>query len=150
MWIFLRDQSIWIWLAVIALGVFTSVRVILETRSPSKTAAYLLLIMLLPVGGPMLYFLVGVNYRKRKIYSKKLIRNASLFNQVRDSIYKDTELVRKRHNELTQQNDELIDLLLGESLSPLSENRVTVLLNGEQKFPALLAALEKAEKFIHL
>ena len=150
MWIFLRDQSIWIWLAVIALGVFTSVRVILETRSPSKTAAYLLLIMLLPVGGPMLYFLVGVNYRKRKIYSKKLIRNASLFNQVRDSIYKDTELVRKRHNELTQQNDELIDLLLGESLSPLSENRVTVLLNGEQKFPALLAALEKAEKFIHM
>src|SRR5690606_6604524 len=70
MWLFLKDQSLLIWLGVVAFGLFAAVRVVLETRSPSKTAAYLLLIILFPVGGPLLYFLVGVNYRKRRIYSK--------------------------------------------------------------------------------
>ncbi|MDV3310193.1 MAG: cardiolipin synthase [Cyclobacteriaceae bacterium] len=150
MWLFLKDQSLLIWLGVVAFGLFAAVRVVLETRSPSKTAAYLLLIILFPVGGPLLYFLVGVNYRKRRIYSKKLIRNTTLFNQVRDTIQKDSLAVRERYPHLSRANDDLINLLLGESLSPLSENRVTVLLNGEQKFPALLEAIDKAKKFIHL
>src|SRR5690606_35437668 len=97
-----------------------------------------------------LYFLVGVNYRKRRIYSKKLIRNVNLFGQVRDTIQKDSQLVRETYPNLAEKNDDLIRLLLGESLSPLSENKVTVLLNGEMKFPSLLEAMEKAEKFIHL
>lgn len=150
MWLFLKDQSLVIWIAVVVLGVIASVRVVLETRSPTKTAAYLLLIVLFPVGGPALYFLVGVNYRKRKIYSKKLIRNANLFTQVRDTIQQDSKLVREKYPVLAEKNDASIRLLLGESLSPLSENKVTVLLNGEQKFPSLLEALEKAQKFIHL
>lgn len=150
MWLFLKDQSLIIWLAVIVLGVIASVRVVLETRSPTKTAAYLLLIVLFPIGGPALYFLVGVNYRKRRIYSKKLIRNAGLYAQIRDTIQQDSKFVREKYPELTEKNDAAIKLLLGESLSPLSENKVTVLLNGEQKFPALLEAIEKAQKFIHL
>lgn len=150
MWIFLKDQGLVIWLAVIALGVIASIRVVLETRSPTKTAAYLLLIVLFPIGGPALYFLVGVNYRKRRIYSKKLIRNANLFTQVRDTIQKDSQQVREKYPELSQKNDDLIDLLLGESLSPLSENNVTVLLNGEEKFPSLLDAIANATKFVHL
>lgn len=150
MWLFLKDQSLIIWIAVVGLGAVAAVRVVLETRSPTKTAAYLLLILLFPVGGPILYFLVGVNYRKRRIYSKKLIRNADLFNEVRDTIQKDSKLVREKYPQLTDRNDSLIDLLLGESLSPLSENNVTVLLNGENKFPALLESIRKARKFIHL
>ncbi|HLT72155.1 MAG TPA: cardiolipin synthase [Cyclobacteriaceae bacterium] len=150
MWLFLKDQHLILWIAVVLLGVVASVRVVLETRSPTKTAAYLLLIVLLPIGGPMLYFLVGVNYRKRRIYSKKLIRNVNLFGQVRDTIQKDSQLVRETYPNLAEKNDALIKLLLGESLSPLSENKVTILLNGEMKFPSLLEALEKAEKFIHL
>lgn len=150
MWIILKDQNVIVWVGVILIAFATSVRVVLETRSPSKTAAYLLLIILFPIGGPILYFLVGVNYRKRKIYSKKVIRNESLFLQVRERILENSKLVRERHAHLTPSNDELIDLLLGESFSPLSENKVTVLVNGEKKFPALIEALEKATSFIHM
>jgi cardiolipin synthase A/B len=150
MWILLRDQNVIIWLAVIAVALIASIRVVLETRSPSKTAAYLLLIFLFPIGGPILYFLVGVNYRKRKIYSKKLTKNETLFRQVQERILKNSNLVRERHVHLSSRNDELIKLLLGESFSPLSENKVTVLINGEQKFPVLIDALEKARNFIHI
>lgn len=150
MWILLKDQHIIVWIIIVAVAIFTAVRVILETRSPSKTAAYLLLILLFPIIGPMLYFLVGINYRKRRIYNKKLIKNEELFQQVRDRILHDSEEVRKKHTSLTDQNGELIDLLLGESLSPLSENKVTLFKNGEEKFPALIKELEKAENFIHI
>ena len=150
MWLLLKNQSIYIWLVVILFAVITSVQVVRETRSPSKTAAYLLLIILFPIGGPLLYFLVGVNYRKRKIYSKKLIKNEVLFQQVKKRILKDSKEIREKHPDLTARNSELIDLLLGESLSPLTENRVTLLINGDEKFPALIQALQNARNFIHM
>lgn len=150
MWLFLREQNLVIWILIILLAVITSIRVVLDTRSPTKTAAYLLLITLLPVGGPLLYFLVGINYRKRKIYDKKLISNEVLFQKVKDGFLSDTRELKEAYKSLLQPYNHLIDLLLGESLSPLSTNKVTLLVNGEQKFPALCEALENARDFIHL
>jgi cardiolipin synthase len=135
---------------VILISLLTAVRVILDTRSPSKTAAYLLLIILFPVIGAMLYFLVGVNYRKRKIYNKKLIKNEILFRQVRDRIQQDAIALKKTYKEVTSKNEELIDLHLGESLSPLTRNQVTLLINGEQKFESVFETVEGATQFIHL
>ena len=150
MYILLRDQGIIIWAVVIIIALGTSVRVIWETRSPSKTAAYLLLIILFPIGGPILYFLVGINYRKRHIYNKKLIRNEALLNQIRTRIQQDTAALKKEHAPTIGPQVELVDLLLGESMAPLSRNNVTLLINGEEKFPALLEALEHAQHFIHV
>ncbi|HEX5172441.1 MAG TPA: cardiolipin synthase [Cyclobacteriaceae bacterium] len=150
MWLFLKNESIILWIVVILISLLTAVRVILDTRSPSKTAAYLLLIILFPVVGAMLYFLVGVNYRKRKIYNKKLTRNEQLFRQVQNRIKQDAILLKRKYKELTSNNEELIDLLLGESLSHLTQNKVTVLINGEQKFPSVFDAIEAATQFIHL
>src|SRR5690606_42083861 len=95
-------------------------------------------------------FVVGVTYPKRRKYSKQHIRNLNFIAQLRDTIQKDSQRVCQTYPDLAEKNDALIKLLLGESLSPLSENKVTILLNGEMKFPSLLEALEKAEKFIHL
>lgn len=150
MWLFLREQSLIIWILIIALAVVTSVRVILDTRSPTKTAAYLLLIVLLPIGGPILYFLVGINYRKRKIYNKKLISNEALFEQVRARILSNTLTLQQQYSEVLNPCGELIELLVGESLTPLSSNRVTLLVNGEEKYPALYEALENARQYIHM
>ena len=150
MWFLLEGQSIIVWTLVVLLALFASIRVVLDTRSPSKTAAYLLLIILFPVGGSILYFLVGVNYRKRRIYTKKLIKNVKLFRQVENRIHEDALALKNKYVDLTKKNEELIDLHLGESLAPLTRNRVTVLTNGEEKFPSLLEAIEGARKFIHL
>lgn len=150
MWLFLKNESIILWIIIILISLLTAIRVIFDTRSPSKTAAYLLLIILFPVVGSMLYFLVGVNYRKRKIYSKKLIKNEQLFRQVQNRIQQDAIELKNTYKEITTRNEELIDLHLGESLSPLTRNKITVLINGEQKFPCLLEAIESATQFIHL
>lgn len=150
MWLFFREQGIIVWIIAILFGLITAIIVVLDTRSPTKTAAYLLLILLLPFGGPLLYFLVGINYRKRKIYTKKLISNEALFQQVKNRIMDETAELKQACASFLDPYSELIDLHLGESLAPLSTNKVTLLTNGEEKFPVLYEALEKAVKFIHM
>jgi cardiolipin synthase len=55
-------------LVLIAVGI----RIITHTTTPSKGLAYLLLIIAFPVVGILFYLSVGLNYRKRKLYEKKI------------------------------------------------------------------------------
>jgi cardiolipin synthase len=150
MWVFFRDQGLILWIFIVLLAIFTAIRVIIDTRSATKTAAYLLLIVLLPIGGPILYFLVGVNYRKRRIYNKKLISNEKLFEEIKTSIVSNTLRLENKHHKFLAPYEDLVELIVRESVSPLTTNRVTLLNNGEQKFPALFEALENARQHIHL
>ena len=52
--------------------ILVCLRIIYDTRSASKALAYLLLAVFVPVAGILFYFMFGVNFRKRKLYSKKL------------------------------------------------------------------------------
>ncbi|HQS04671.1 MAG TPA: PLDc N-terminal domain-containing protein, partial [Daejeonella sp.] len=49
------------------------IRIIYDTRNNTKTLAYLLFAIFAPFIGMAFYFLFGINYRNRKMYSKKLI-----------------------------------------------------------------------------
>src|SRR5690625_242038 len=62
----------------VVLVVFTSYRIIVDTRSSTKSLAYLLTVIFLPFIGVIIYFSVGVNYKKRQIYSKKILSSGSL------------------------------------------------------------------------
>ena len=50
-------------------------RVIYDTPSVTKTLAYLLLVIFLPFIGIFIYFSFGINYRKNKLYSKKIAQD---------------------------------------------------------------------------
>ena len=60
--------------------------VIFDTRSVSKTLAYLLLVIFVPIAGAIFYFSFGINYRKRKIYSKKLIADGILAQEASEKL----------------------------------------------------------------
>lgn len=59
------------------LVVFTSGRIILDTRSSTKTLAYLFAVFFIPFIGIIIYFTFGVNYKKKQIYSKKILEQRS-------------------------------------------------------------------------
>src|SRR5690554_1721063 len=59
-------------LVYVLLIIAVCIRIIWDTRSVSKTLAYLLFVVFVPVFGVIFYFSFGINYRKRKIYNKKL------------------------------------------------------------------------------
>lgn len=136
--------------AVYALMFFTTVRIILDTNNPAKALSYLLLNVMLPVVGSIAYFTLGVNYRKRRIYSKKLKATSQLLTDIREKSVAKTEKLIQRDAPQLGGHTELAQLLLNEVNEPLSLNCVTLLNNGEAKFPAVLEDLEAAQQFIHI
>ena len=105
-------------------------RIVYDTRTTVKTLAYLLLVVFIPVFGIYFYFSFGVNYRKRKLYSKKLVEDENLLRKIKENIFTSSEEMIHSTPEL-HGNRELVRLLVNDSMSPLSRgNKVKLLLNG--------------------
>jgi len=129
---------------------YTAIRILLDTHSSAKTLGYLLLVTLLPIIGMIFYFSLGSNLRKR-LPGDKLIKT---YREVTGSFQLE---VADRTEELVEQNKDLLDgyLPLIEFINkvgnePLSENKFQLLVNGEAKFPDILATMAQATKHIHL
>lgn len=126
-------------------------RLLLENKNPLKTQSYLLLLVLLPGIGLFIYLFFGVNFRKEKMYSRKVFRDHKI---IRSWI--------ENYDHLLKQNAEDVKHFLHEkaklpfmfwrnNYSVLSSNnKVTILRNGEQKFPMLIRKIEEARHHIHM
>jgi cardiolipin synthase len=131
--------------------VLVCLRIIYDTASTNKTLAYLLLVIFIPIVGMLFYFSFGINYRKRRVYSKKLIEDDALRREVINEVIQETALNLEKEDHRIGDGKSLVHLLLNDSLSPLtSGNAVKVLLNGEQKFPEVMEALRCAKRHIHI
>lgn len=130
--------------------IFVIARVLYDTRGSTKALAYILVVIFLPVVGVIIYFSIGINYRKRKLYSRKITDDEELRQSIREraSMYSD----QVAHSGLLPQRCRTLAIYLSRAgRSPLTaDNEVSLLINGEEKFPALLAAIESAEHHIHL
>ena len=134
-----------------AILLFVSLLIIYDTRSTVKALAYLMLIVFLPVAGIVIYFSIGVNYRKRKMYSKKIIQSDRLDQLVQQRLAEHTEQVFSSNHASLQYNHSLMRYLNNESNAVVTDgNKVQLLLNGEQKFPLLFEKLQQASNHIHL
>ena len=131
--------------------VLVCLRIIYDTTSTNKTLAYLLLVIFIPIVGMLFYFSFGINYRKRRVYSKKLIEDDALRREVINEVIQETEFNLRKEDHRIGDGKSLVHLLLNDSLSPLtSGNAVKVLLNGEQKFPEVIETLKRAKRHIHI
>lgn len=127
------------------------IRIIYDTRNNTKTLAYLLFAIFAPFIGIVFYFLFGINYRNRKMYSKKLINNHALATKLKGYIHKYSLETYNQSDATVKNYKELANMLLTESTSPLTaDNEVELLLNGENKFPELIRALKAAKQQIHI
>jgi cardiolipin synthase len=131
--------------------VLTCLRIIYDTRSTTKTLAYLMLTVFLPVAGIIIYFCVGTNYRKRKLYSKKIVKDEQMQLRLREQIYLESKKIWDTVPEEILKYQKLAQLLLNDGMSYLTgNNKVDILMNGEQKFPEVLRALQQARSHIHI
>lgn len=137
-------------LAYVALLVFVCFRILYDTDSSAKTFAYILVTLMLPGIGMFIYFAVGANYRKNKIYSKKIVSDEKLFAEIRERIILESEKSLESGEAEINSHKKLAKLLLRDS-SPLSgNNQVELLFNGENKFPEVIKAIRNAREHIHI
>ncbi|MBW4888748.1 cardiolipin synthase [Mucilaginibacter sp. HMF5004] len=131
--------------------VFVCLNIIYNTASTTKTLAYVLVVIFLPVIGIGIHLMFGANYRKNKLYSKKIANDSSLLNSIRKKINIESEKAWDTAEPEVQKHKKLAHFLLNDSDSPLTaNNEVKLLLNGENKFPEVIAALKSAKHHIHI
>jgi cardiolipin synthase len=134
---------------LIALYVYTIISTIsvllLENRNPAKSLSWLLVLLFIPVIGMFFYLLLGQDYRKKKIISKKSIRSVIDRPVASFDIDKlDTTLMND--NQLN-----LIKLLYKNSESAgYAFNKIDVLPDGVSTFKALFEAIQQAKDHIHI
>lgn len=125
--------------------------IILQKRDPVKSLAWITVIALLPIAGFVLYIMFGRNHRKEKIFNLKEIKDLEQFEQLSK---KQLEAIQNPDIMMRQSisdNRDIITLLLNNNKSLLTiKNRITVLNNGQETFPAIINALKEARSSIHL
>ncbi|MDM1362567.1 cardiolipin synthase [Myroides marinus] len=153
---FLRVQSDWfIYLEIVyfIIAIAVAVRIIYDTDSISKTLSYLLLVFFVPIFGMIFYFSFGINYRKRKMYSKKLKVNDEYSNKLTKRL-SDIHLNQKQQgNAVIERNSSFIKMLSSATMGDgplLTNNKAEILENGEEFFPRLLEDLRAAKNTIHI
>lgn len=126
-------------------------RLLLENKNPLKTQSYLLLMVLLPFVGLLIYLIFGVNFRRKKMYSRKVFRDHKIIQL----------WIRNYENLLSQSADDVQGYLHEKAKLPYlfwrnnystlsSNNKITILNNGEEKFPMLIRKLHQAKDHIHM
>ncbi len=144
----------WIILAVIsyvALLILVCLRIVFETHSTNKTLAYLLFCFFIPIIGIAFYLSFGINYWRKKRYGRKLTNDSNILAHLKTNIQQYEKVSLSAKDISVEQNSELASMLLKDLGSPLTgNNQVTLLVNGEKKFPELMQAIRLAKHHIHL
>ena len=128
---------------------FAGLLILLERRDPSKTLAWLLILVFLPVIGFVLYLVFGRHPRKRRISNKKRLLNNRLFSSD-NSFWQETQDFIT-HNKEAQEKKRLISLIYNNAdFPPTINNEIKILTDGEEIFPNFIKAIKEAKQHIHL
>jgi cardiolipin synthase len=126
-------------------------RIVYDTRSATKTMAYLLISIFIPVAGILFYIIFGINYWKRKLYDKKFAEGKKMLDDLEKEWGVGLVDSFQKASISLENNAELAAMLVRELHSPLTDgNSVKLLVNGEEKFPEVIQALNNAKHHIHI
>ena len=128
------------------------IKLLLYGIRPTKTLAWLLAIFTVPVGGMLLYFILGRNRKKNKFYNLKKTDVISHYYGKVDDYY--TALNEHKASNIPSDIKEHIKIAKlitkGSKFLPSVGNELIPLKNGSATFKAIFTALETSKKFIHI
>jgi len=127
--------------------------IIMENRDAQSTFSWILIFILLPLFGLLIYIFFGRNWR---IHShKKKAFKEDLYDELKNTLMpihnKETAIIAQLKEGGMSNHKKLIDTLHSfEEASFTQHNKVKILQNGSKKFAALEEDLKKATKYIHM
>ena len=141
--VFFSEHVVFISVFYELLSVFIVLAILKDSTKLSKDVPWIILILLFPIFGTVLYITLGRNYSRNKLL-KSLIETENKFegylkqdSKVKEEIYKD--------------NMDILKYLMDYSKHPVSKNnRITYYDFGEEFYPELIKELKKAKKFIFM
>lgn len=141
----------WYWVPLLILYTGVISAILIENRNPTKTIAWILVIIFIPFLGLILYYFFGQKFVKvqkiKKINKQQALRLEKQWQQL-DPIME--SFIQDIHDEIGDLS-KVFRLMKRERLSsPTLENEVRLLVNGDEKFEALKADLKNAKHSIHM
>jgi cardiolipin synthase len=141
----------WIWvpLVIIYLGVILTI--LLENRNVNKSFSYIFLLVFFPVIGLVVFYYFGRDYRKRyKLRLRETLKHSSILyleERLRDTHKKVLQHLKQQYPGASKT---AFMLAKTDNSLALAGNDVRLLINGEEKFPAIFEAIENARHHIHI
>ncbi|NHF61030.1 cardiolipin synthase [Flavobacteriaceae bacterium TP-CH-4] len=130
-----------------AATVWAIVSIIFHGSRPSRSVSWVLTILFLPLVGPLLYYLFGVNRRKFKFYKLR----SGLKRKLYDKTYGASMITEFDERLATSKIDRLAKMLSNSSHNaPFPGNKVRVLHAGRKTFECIFDAIKEAKEFIHV
>jgi len=144
-WDLYLSKFLWIALLILYLWVVceTIVIVVLDNRNPVKTMAWVVVLLLLPFIGLVIYFFFGRNTRRIKLINSRTISTIQR-KEMR-------AFVAQPSLDLPDCHGSLIRLMMNINMSlPFDGNDVKIYTDGYSMLKALLVEIAKAKQHIHL
>jgi len=128
-----------------------AVMIILEKRSPFKTIAWILVLILIPIIGLVFYLFFGQEYRKQKLFSRRGLKSLRRIRKLSTKQLREIEHTDFKLSSDVLEKKNIIRLLLNNSDSLLTTgNQCKILNNGTETFKAIFDAIKSAQHHIHL
>lgn len=133
-------------LASMVVGLWAAGHVLIYKREPRSALGWVVLVLLLPVAGPLFYWILGINRVQTKARSWQESGRRVMLTR--------SSLASSDDSPLASRDGHFDSLrLLGDRIAAtplLRHNELLPLFNGEECYPAMLQAIEGASRSIHL
>ncbi len=131
--------------------VFIAILIILENRNPEKTISWILVLVLLPFIGIVIYLFFGQEYRKTKMYSRKGLKDLEKLRNLTLEQLDNLPANQFQISDKLYSKKRMMNLLLSNSNAILTNNNeIQILRNGAETFPEIFRVMEQARHHIHL
>ncbi|WP_066890794.1 cardiolipin synthase [Clostridium nigeriense] len=120
--------------------------IFIERKEPTTTWAWLLILLILPGVGFILYLLFGQNLSRQKIFKEKKGSDERKSRELQDKFKEE-----KRNGNISEEFMELIKMNYNHSGALYTTgNSIETFINGEDKFERLIRDIKAAKNFIHI
>ena len=123
-------------------AIFASIHALLNKRDSRAAALWIGIVWLLPALGPLLYLVLGVNRIRRRAISLGV--HSAIPRPIPENFGEPQQLEAEHLKMLAR----AVGRVVAQPLMP--GNKIQPFVNGDEAFPAMLAAIESAQKTISL
>lgn len=143
---YLTDYVVYVYSAINVFGAIIVIHIINQRGNPIFNMTWVLLILVFPAFGCLFYIFVksqlGTRYIGKRLRKLKVV--TSIYMEQKDGVIEDLQCSKPANGKLAYYMNHQLGF-------PTYRNtKATFFPSGEKKFAAMLAQLEKAEKFIFL
>lgn len=136
-----------VWLTIILVFlnlIFALSLIFIERKNPTTTWAWLMILIVLPGLGFIIYLILGQNFSRQKLFKEKSILDA----------HKRKVNIEKSTIALDEDEAKYVDLIKmnynNSGARYTQKNEIEIFTSGETKFDSLLKDIRNAKKYIHI